>query len=106
MLNFLKLDNNERVAPNDNVTAELLKDKLNLFTMHFGKCRVQSIWYVYDKKLREEIITSVGNILLPAYGIFIGRFQDYFGNHAYMYIVYGMLDVEDRLNNLFMRNKK
>ncbi|MCI28273.1 exocyst complex component EXO70B1-like, partial [Trifolium medium] len=64
--------------------------------------RVQSTWSVYDKKLREEIIISVGNTLLPVYGIFIGRFRDCFGVHANKYIEYGMFEIQDRLNNLFL----
>ncbi|PNY05207.1 exocyst complex component [Trifolium pratense] len=103
VLEFLKLDNNDFVAPDDNVTSELLKEKLNLFNKHFDEMyRVQSTWSVYDKKLREEIIISVGNTLLPVYGIFIGRFRDCFGVHANEYIEYGMFEIQDRLNNLFL----
>ncbi|CAJ2652766.1 unnamed protein product [Trifolium pratense] len=103
VLEFLKLDNNDFVAPDDNVTSELLKEKLKLFNKHFDEMyRVQSTWSVYDKKLKEEIIISVGNTLLPVYGIFIGRFRDCFGVHANEYIEYGMFEIQDRLNNLFL----
>jgi hypothetical protein len=107
VLEFLKLDNNDYETPNDNVTAELLKEKLKLFNKHFDEMfRVQSTWSVYDKKLREEIIISVGNTLLPVYGIFIGRFRDCLGVHANKYIQYGMFEIQDRLNNLFLEKKK
>jgi hypothetical protein len=106
VLEFLKLDNNDYETPNDNVTAELLKEKLKLFNKHFDEMfRVQSTWSVYDKKLREEIIISVGNTLLPVYGIFIGRFRDCLGVHANKYIQYGMFEIQDRLNNLFLGKK-
>ncbi|KAK2430509.1 exocyst complex component EXO70B1 [Trifolium repens] len=106
VLEFLKLDNNDYETPNDNVTAELLKEKLKLFNKHFDEMfRVQSAWSVYDKKLREEIIISVGNTLLPVYGIFIGRFRDCLGVHANKYIQYGMFEIQDRLNNLFLGKK-
>ncbi|CAK8537889.1 unnamed protein product [Lathyrus sativus] len=98
VLDFLKLDNN------DNITEELLKEKIHLFNTHFEEvCKVQSDWFVFDNKLREEIISSVENILLPAYGIFIGRLQDMLGNQAYKYIKYGIFEIQDRLNQLFRK---
>jgi hypothetical protein len=107
VLEFLKLDNNDYLTPNDNVTAELLKEKLKLFNKYFDEMyRIQSTWFVYDKKLREEIIISVGNTLLPVYGIFIGKFRDCLGVHANKYIQYGMFEIQDRLNNLFLEKKK
>jgi len=100
---FLKLDNNDYLAPNDDVASELMKDKLKLFNKHFEEMyRVQSNWFVYDKKLKDEIIIAVGNTLLPVYGIFIGRFRDCLGIHANQYIRYGMFEIQDRLNNLFL----
>jgi hypothetical protein len=105
VLEFLKLDNNDKLALNDNITEEALKENIDLFNSHFERiCRVQSTWRIYEK-LREEIITSVGNILLPAYGIFIGRLQDILGNQAYKYIKYGMFEIQDLLNHLFLGNK-
>ncbi|AET00573.1 exocyst subunit exo70 family protein [Medicago truncatula] len=80
VLEFLKLDNNDCAALNGDV----------------------SNWFVYDKKLKEEIIISVANTLLPVYGIFIGRFRDCLGIHANQCIRYGMFEIQDRLNNLFL----
>ncbi|KAI5435030.1 exocyst complex component EXO70B1 [Lathyrus oleraceus] len=98
VLDFLKLNDN------DNITEDLLKEKIHLFNSHFEEiCRVQSNWFVYDSKLREEIISSVENMLLPAYGIFIGRLQDILGNQAYEYIKYGMFEIQDRINQLFRK---
>jgi hypothetical protein len=89
-----------------NTTDELLKKKIHLLNSHFeDMCRVQSAWSVYDNKLREEIISSVGNMLLPAYGIFVGRLQDILGNQAYKYIKYGMFEIQDLLNHLFLGNE-
>ena len=99
VMDFLKLDNN------DSITEELLKEKIHLFNNRFEAiCRVQSAWFIHDSKLKGEIISSVGNILLPAYGIFVGRLQDTLGNEAYNYIKYGMFEIEDRLNLLFLGN--
>ncbi|KAK7321390.1 hypothetical protein VNO77_31999 [Canavalia gladiata] len=101
MLNFLKLESNESVVPN--IVAESMKDKLNLFNLHFEEiCNVQSTWNVPDKQLRERAIISIENILLPAYGNFTGKFLDVLGNHANEYIEYGMLEIQDRLNHLFL----
>ncbi|GAU13245.1 hypothetical protein TSUD_246150 [Trifolium subterraneum] len=100
VMDFLKLENS------DNTTDDVMKEKICLFNSHFEDiCRVQSEWFVYDNKLREEIISSVGNILLPAYGIFVGRLHDILGNQAYKYIKYGMLEIQDLLNNLFLGNE-
>ncbi|KAK7300873.1 hypothetical protein RJT34_11724 [Clitoria ternatea] len=101
ILDFLKQDNHEPLALN--ITAESMKEKLNLFNTHFKEiCNVQSTWSVYSKQQREHIRISIENILLPAYGNFIGRFQDVLDKHAYDYIEYGMLDIQDQLNRLFL----
>ncbi|KAL2317416.1 hypothetical protein Fmac_031292 [Flemingia macrophylla] len=100
VLEFLKVENNELGEPDD--TVESLKDKLTLFHKHFKDIFVtQSRWIAFDKQLSEQIVISLQNILLPAYGNFIGRFQDTLGKHAYEYIKYGMFDIEDQLNHLF-----
>nr|XP_004490669.1 uncharacterized protein LOC101500706 isoform X2 [Cicer arietinum] len=99
VLEFLKLDINDSV--------DSMKTKLSMFNMHFKEiCRVQCIWSVHDMNLREQIIATLKNILLPAYGIFIGRFQDFLKNKAYDYIEYGMFDIQDILDNMFLGNKK
>ena len=100
VIDFRMLDNN------DNITEELLKEKIHLFNNHFEAiCKAQSAWFVYENTLREEIISSVGNILLPAYGIFVGRLQDILGNQAYKYIKYGMFEIQELLNHLFLGNE-
>ncbi|XP_057435780.1 exocyst complex component EXO70B1-like [Lotus japonicus] len=104
VFDLLKLNNNELMV--SDVEAELMKEKLDLFNFCLEQMsRVQSTWRVYDNKLREEIRTSLENVLLPAYGIFIGRFQDVLGKHAHKYIEYGMFDIQERLNNLFNGGK-
>ena len=101
MLNFLKLENNELVEPNAN--AESLKGSLNLFNMHFKDiCSTQSRWLAFDKQLSEKIIMSLQHILLPAYGNFIEKLQDVLGIHASEYIKYGLFDIKDQLNHLFL----
>ncbi|RDY07254.1 Exocyst complex component EXO70B1, partial [Mucuna pruriens] len=100
IVDFLKLDINESPT----VAAELMKDKLHYFNDHFDEiCNVQSTWFVFDEQLREQIIKSIENILLPAYGNFVNRFQDFLGKHAYEFIKYGIFDVKDRINNLFLK---
>ncbi|OIW04389.1 hypothetical protein TanjilG_32581 [Lupinus angustifolius] len=105
ILEPLKLDSNELVMPN--VAAESMKEKLRLFNKQFKEtCNIQSTWYVPNKSLRQEIRTSIEEILLPAYGNFIARFQNILGKHAYEYIEYGMFDIEALLNTLFQGSKK
>ncbi|XP_027368453.1 exocyst complex component EXO70B1-like [Abrus precatorius] len=104
VLDILKLDDNESGALNE--IEESMKEKLKLFNLHFEEiCNVQSTWWVFDNQLREQTILSLENILLPAYGNFIGRFQDFLGKHAYDYIQYGLLDIQDQLNHLFLVNE-
>ncbi|RYQ99239.1 hypothetical protein HN873_059167 [Arachis hypogaea] len=104
LLGLLKLDNNESLE--NNVAAESMKEKLKLFNVQFEEiCCTQSKWFARDD-IRKEIIVSVENILLPAYGSFVGRLQDVLGKAAYDYIQYGMLDIQDRLNRLFLGDKR
>ncbi|RZC08395.1 exocyst complex component EXO70B1-like [Glycine soja] len=100
ILDILKLDINESEP---NVAAQLMKNKLRSFNEHFDDiCNIQSTWFVFTKELRRKIIQSIEKILLQAYGNFIGRLQDFIGNQAYEHIEYGMFDIQDRLNNLFL----
>jgi len=104
-LEFLKVENNESVAPN--AYTESLKSNINLFNNGFEHiCRTQSKWAVFDKQQREQIIMSLQNILLPAYGSFIGSFQNILGKDAFQHIRYGMFDIQNQLNNLFLIGTK
>ncbi|KAK7385586.1 hypothetical protein VNO78_31312 [Psophocarpus tetragonolobus] len=72
ILEFLKLDINE----SEPIVAELMKDRLFWFYEHFDEtCNVQSDWSAFDEPSRKFIIKSIEDILLPAYGNFVGRFQ-------------------------------
>ncbi|WVY91225.1 hypothetical protein V8G54_036739 [Vigna mungo] len=100
ILDLLKVDINQ---PESRVLAELMKDNLYWFNEHFDEtCNIQSAWSVCDEELREQVIKSIENMLLPAYGSFLGTFEELVGKHAYKYIKYGMFDVQDRLNKLFL----
>lgn len=93
MLDFLKMGSNES-----------MKDELNLFNLHFREmCSIQSTWRVFDEELRKQIIISLENELLPAYGNFIARFQDVLGKDSDQYIEYGMSGIRDQLNRLFLQ---
>ncbi|KAL2317422.1 hypothetical protein Fmac_031298 [Flemingia macrophylla] len=103
ILDFLKLESNDSLPQVPDTVAESMKNKLNLFNLHFEEiCSVQSTWIVSDKKLRERIITSIENALVSAYGIFIGRFQSVFGNDAFEYIEHGIRDITYCLSFLFL----
>ncbi|MED6174969.1 hypothetical protein PIB30_074046 [Stylosanthes scabra] len=101
LLNYLNLDySSESLAPE--VATESMKNKLLLFNSNFMKtCIVQSTWSVFDEQLREEIRTSIKNMLLPAYGNFIGKIRKFLGMNAYEYIKYRMPDIEARIDALF-----
>ncbi|XP_027368452.1 exocyst complex component EXO70B1-like [Abrus precatorius] len=94
ILDFLKLDSYE---------SESMKEKLKLFNLHFNEtCKVQSGWFIFDELLRQHIIKSIENMLLPTYGNFLGRFQDVVGKDAYDCIEYGISHIQDRLSLLFL----
>ncbi|QHO27895.1 Exocyst complex component [Arachis hypogaea] len=96
VVGLLKLGDNEAYS------AESMKENLKLFNLHFKEiCRVQSTWFVLDEQLRKEIRESIDNILLPIYGVFIGKLYDVLGSHANEYIEYSMLDIDALLNDLF-----
>ncbi|MED6155975.1 hypothetical protein PIB30_010618 [Stylosanthes scabra] len=96
VIGFLKLGNKEPYS------VEFMKENLKLFNMHFKEiCKVQSTWFVLDVGLRKEIRESIDNILLPIYGVFIGKLYNVLGSHANEYIEYSMLDIDALLNDLF-----
>ncbi|MED6200711.1 hypothetical protein PIB30_087940 [Stylosanthes scabra] len=82
VVDYLKLCNDESLV--HDVATEPMKEKLLLFNSHFKKiCALQSTWLIHNEKIRKEIITSVENMLLPAYGKFIGKFHDVLAKDAY-----------------------
>ncbi|MCI14628.1 exocyst complex component, partial [Trifolium medium] len=87
------------------MVVKSMKKKLKSFNILFEEiCRVQSLWFILDEQLKDEIIISIKKKLFPAYGNFIGMFQKSvkeLGKHSDKYIKYGMEDVEARLHNLF-----
>ncbi|KAL9316507.1 hypothetical protein ACSQ67_017508 [Phaseolus vulgaris] len=100
IVEFLKLDMSESES---SVAVGLLKDRLNSFNKHFDEiCNVECSWFVFDEELRKNIIKSIENMLLPAYGNFIGKLQKFVGKHSYDYIKYEMFDIQDRVRNLFV----
>ncbi|KAL2317425.1 hypothetical protein Fmac_031301 [Flemingia macrophylla] len=74
ILEFLMLDSCESMTQN---VAGLMKNKLKCFNQHFNEIsRAQAAWFIFDEKLREMMIKSIENTLLPAYGNFLGKLQD------------------------------
>ncbi|CAI0426628.1 unnamed protein product [Linum tenue] len=94
ILGVLKADNSSPAAT----------EKIKLFNSQFEEVyKTQSQWVVFDEQLRKDIRTSLTNLLLPAYGNFIGRFQNSpeAGRNVDKYIKYSLEDVESRINRLF-----
>jgi len=96
----LKVETNE-LAEAD-VAAELMKCQLQLFNLHFEEtCRIQSTWTVSEKRQRERIIKSIEAFLLSEYGNFFHRFLVVLGNRVYDYVKFGIVDIQNCLNDLF-----
>jgi hypothetical protein len=92
-----------------NEEANSMEKKLKSFNMLFEKiCRVQSSWFIFDKHLKREIITSIVKVLLPAYAKFIRRFQRVLqlGKNADKFIKYEMEDIATGLDDLFQGSGK
>jgi hypothetical protein len=107
VLEFLTLDGNASMQPNEE--ANSMEKKLKSFNMLFEKiCRVQSSWFIFDKHLKREIITSIVKVLLPAYAKFIRRFQRVLqlGKNADKFIKYEMEDIATGLDDLFQGSGK
>ncbi|MED6157496.1 hypothetical protein PIB30_023694 [Stylosanthes scabra] len=82
--------------------VESMKESLKLFNVKLKEiCRVQSTWFVLDEELRKEIRESIEEILLPNYGIFIGKLQNFLGSDADKYVEYSLYDIDALLNDLF-----
>ncbi|KAL5102123.1 hypothetical protein RYX36_006450, partial [Vicia faba] len=64
--------------------------------------RITSAWRIFNKQLKKQIIIYVENMLLPAYENFITEFENVVGKNADDYIMYGVSDIQDELNNLFL----
>ncbi|KAK1587541.1 hypothetical protein Q3G72_014007 [Acer saccharum] len=107
ILGILKPENSSSSAPNAAAAARSMKEKLKLFNLSFDEiCKTQTPWAVFDEQFREELKTSVTKILLPAYGNFIGKFQNIpeMGKHPDRVIKYSVEGIEARINELFQGN--
>lgn len=81
-----------------------LKEKFKNFNAGFEEiCRVQTTWKVSDSQLRDELIISVSEKVIPAYRSFLGRFRSQLesGRHSGKYIKYTPEDLENSLSDLF-----
>lgn len=82
-----------------------LVESLRLFNARFDEvCLMQSQWVVTDKKLREELRSSVAGIVSPAYLNFIGRLKEspeINGRRGEPFIAYSVEDLELRIKGLF-----
>ncbi|WJX63695.1 hypothetical protein P8452_48552 [Trifolium repens] len=101
VINVLKMDMNESVAPNSETDS--MKDKLNIFNQKFREmCGIQSTWRVLNEQVRNFIITSIESILLPAYENFIGMYHNTVGKNVDEYIEYGIFDIKNHLSRSFI----
>jgi len=105
VLEFLKLDNNVPMQPNE--VAKSMKNNLKSFNMVFGEiCSVQLALFVFDELLKEEIRISIAKMFLSAYENFIERFQSApeLSRHTEKYIKYETENIKARLGDLFQKN--
>lgn len=87
-----------------NASKVALKEKFKNFNAGFEEiCRVQTAWKVSDAQLRDELIISVSEKVIPAYRSFLGRFRNQLesGRNSGKYIKYTPEDLENSLSDLF-----
>lgn len=87
-----------------NASKVALKEKFKNFNANFEEiCRVQTTWKVSDSQLRDELIISVSEKVIPAYRSFLGRFRNQIesGRHPGKYIKYTPEELENSLSDLF-----
>ncbi|XP_004490693.1 exocyst complex component EXO70B1-like [Cicer arietinum] len=92
----------------ESMTTNVAIESMRLFHINFSDiCKAQSICFVIDERLRKTMRKYLKKMLLPLYENFIRRFQDVVGKDvADQYIKYGMSDIEDRINHLFLEMKE
>lgn len=103
-LEFLRLDNNLLVHPN--MVGKSMKKQLKSFNKQFNEiCKAQSLWFIMDETLKEDIIAYLGENLLPAYRNFIWKFRIVLKLEVKKptdrYIEYETKDIKAILNNMF-----
>lgn len=103
-LEFLRLDNNLLVHPD--MVGKSMKKQLKSFNKLFNEiCKAQSLWFIMDETLREDIIACLVEKLLPAYRNFIQKFHIVLKLEVKKptdrYIEYGTEDIKAKLNNMF-----
>ena len=86
------------------ISKSALRERFKAFNAAFEEAhRVQSVWYVPDTQLREELRISISEKLLPAYRSFLGRFRHHIENsrHPELYIKYTVEDLEIAMADFF-----
>ncbi|XP_021716256.1 exocyst complex component EXO70B1-like [Chenopodium quinoa] len=106
VVGVLKVDNGGGSNANGGQNSRPLKERFKMFNAYFEEIlKIQSSWVVFDDQLREDLKMSVIQNLLPAYRIFIGRFQNSAeaGRNPEKHIKYSVEDVEAQINNGLFR---
>ncbi|KAL9247519.1 hypothetical protein vseg_020945 [Gypsophila vaccaria] len=81
-----------------------LKERFKNFNASFEDIyRTQTAWKVPDSQLRDELLISISEKVIPAYRSFLGRFGPQLekGRHSGKYIKYTVEDIDGYLGDLF-----
>ncbi|KAK9684298.1 hypothetical protein RND81_10G200200 [Saponaria officinalis] len=81
-----------------------LKERFKNFNACFEEIyRTQTAWKVPDSQLRDELLISISEKVIPAYRAFLGRFGPQLekGRHSGKYIKYTVEDIDGYLGDLF-----
>ncbi|XP_050908582.1 exocyst complex component EXO70B1-like [Lathyrus oleraceus] len=94
--------NTKSIGPEDAIAT------MKLFNQNFlNVCEAQSTCSILDVKTRKFVQRYTKKIFMPKYEVFIGRFTDIVGkDDADQYINYGMLDITDKFNHLYLESEK
>ncbi|XP_059639284.1 uncharacterized protein LOC132281609 [Cornus florida] len=96
---------NESWSLSSGVSKRGLKERLKSFNALFEEVhKVQATWLVPDFHLREVLLFSISDHLLPAYMSFLQLFKRHIGieDHREKYIKYSVEDLEAAILNFFL----
>ncbi|XP_058109849.1 exocyst complex component EXO70H1-like [Magnolia sinica] len=91
--------------PTAEMEPQMVKERFREFNSAFeAACRVQSGWVVPDEKLREEIKRSVGQMIVPVYRAFYGKYRFLLRGESSNLARFAPEDLDNHISNLFYGN--
>lgn len=101
---FINNSSRSSVGSSKSVSRAAVKEVFKSFNLAYDEIyRTQCAWKVPDPQLREELMISISEMVIPAYRLFTSRFASHLQGerHASKYIKYTPEDLESHLTDFF-----